>query len=354
MKYRVSIRGGHLGRAIATCALIVAVAACDSSAADDDDDDDDSTIDAGPDAFVPPPGSFTVEWGPFDVDSTDESTRCVTRRLGNDAPLHIGSIHNVLGATSHHLIVYRVADETEVLEPVPCDPFTDALDPAKGSPLMITQKQEETLELPEGVAFTLEANQMVRLEMHYLNATDETQTVTATSTFIQLPDAEFEHEADFLFIGNPDIDLGPGESTLGPSYFPVPAELDGKNVFAITGHEHQWGTGVTVATAEGPGDPDTTVYAPENFSWSEPETVYHDPPFVIPPGGGFRFTCEYDNQSGGNVGFGESTEDEMCFFWAYYYPSVGGGRVCIHTEQAGGQDLCCPGNALCDFILGQL
>jgi len=46
--------------------------------------------------------------------------------------------------------------------------------------------------------------------------------------------------------------------------------------------------------------------------------------------------------------FGESANNEMCFFWAYYWPSQG-SKVCFHTEQYGGHDLCCPGDSLCSL-----
>ena len=63
-----------------------------------------------------------------------------------------------------------------------------------------------------------------------------------------------------------------------------------------------------------------------------------------------RFSCQYDNKSSQSVGFGESANDEMCFFWAYYYPSQG-SKVCFHTDQiAGGIDMCCPGGLFCDQI----
>ena len=47
--------------------------------------------------------------------------------------------------------------------------------------------------------------------------------------------------------------------------------------------------------------------------------------------------------------FGKSATEEMCFFWAYYYPNKG-ARVCLHTScigGVGGGDICCPGDALC-------
>jgi hypothetical protein len=97
----------------------------------------------------------------------------------------------------------------------------------------------------------------------------------------------------------------------------------------------------------------TSVYAPAAFEWDEPETQTHKPEFKIPTGnqGGFNFKCTYTNTTNQTVGFGESATDEMCFFWEYYYPSQG-AHVCVHTEQFGGLDLCCPdaGAQICDMV----
>ena len=292
--------------------------------------------------------TYTVTFDPITVGSGLENTQCVTKRLTNAAPIKVDRIDNLLPTGSHHLIVYRTNDTTELLEPQDCQPFVDTLDPAKGAPLMITQKHEDTLILPDGVGFVLEAQQMVRLEMHYLNTTGGDIEVGATSTFHVMPDAEFTDAADFLFIGNPDIDIAANSSfTLGPTFLPLPADLDGSKFFGITGHTHQWGTNVRVAVAPTEDGPDTPVYDVAGWQWDEPETVYHDPPFTLPADGGFRFVCEYQNMSSKPVGFGESANAEMCFFWAYYYPSKG-AFVCAHTDQVpGGYDACCPGNAAC-------
>lgn len=313
----------------------------------------DSGTDTGPRADGGPvPGSYSLTFGPvLDVAPGTETTQCIVARLGNVEQLRVGSIHNVLSEGSHHFIVYRTSDTTEQLEPFPCDPFVDTLDPAAGSPLMITQRREETLELPAGVAFSLEPNQMIRLEMHYINYAAAPIDIQATATFVPIPDAEFMHEADFLFIGNPDIDIAPrSTATLGPTFFPLPDTFDGVRFFGITGHTHQWGTNVRVWTSPSETGADTPVYDIASWQWDEPETARHDPGFQVPAGGGFRFTCEWDNTSTESVGFGESANQEMCFFWAYYYPSRG-AFVCAHTDQVpGGYDLCCPGNPLCSMI----
>jgi hypothetical protein len=296
---------------------------------------------------------YSLTWGPIEVGPMEEDTRCVTLPLGNDIPVKIDAIHNTLGSASHHFIVYRVADGEINETPEPCFPFVDTLDPTAGAPLMITQRADEELQLPDGVAFSLPAQQMVRLEMHFINASNAPITVEATTELHAMADADFVHEADFLFIGNPDIQLPsrPEIQTLGPTYFPIPNGLDDVNVFAITGHTHELGVDVEVEVAASPEAGGTMVYDPTAFSWSEPETIRHDPPFVIPADGGFRFSCSWVNETGETVGFGESANDEMCFFWAYYYPSQG-SKVCVHSEMYTEEpiDICCPDDVLCALI----
>jgi hypothetical protein len=313
-----------------------------------------SGADAGPaDARTTvPDDSYQVTWGPLEIPPGQEDVRCVTRRLGNGIPVNINQIHNELGDVSHHLIVYKAPlDDPEVLEPQPCDSIENLINEDNGLPLMITQKADELLELPQGVAFAMEANQMIRLELHYINASDTPKTVEVRSTFTPIPDAEFENAADLLFVGNPDIDIPPMSShTLGPVFSPMPYELAGSQIFGVTGHEHQWGTNVKVELGAGEEGPFQTIYDLPDFNWDEPETLYFQSPHTLEEGGGFRFQCDWTNQSNSWVSFGEGANDEMCFFWAYYYPSKG-PRTCFHTEQSGGVlDICCPGHQFCNVI----
>jgi len=297
-----------------------------------------------------PMEQFTVEFPSMTVDPGVEKTQCVVLSLHNSSTVHIGQIHNLLSDASHHMIVYRVNDTVEQPTPFDCAPFVDTLNPNNGSPLMITQKKDELLSLPSGVAYTLQPNQMVRLEMHYINATQAPLQLSGSSTMIQ--SHTYHDEANFLFIGNPDIKI-PANSTftLGPTFFKLDQDtFGGANFFAFTGHEHRFGTNVTVQTAAAADDTSgQTVYDVPNWVWSEPATVFYNPPVQIPDNGGFSFTCDWNNTSDAAVKFGESANNEMCFFWAYYYPSKG-AYVCMHTAQAGGHDFCCPGAVECAFI----
>jgi hypothetical protein len=302
-----------------------------------------------------PAGSSELSFGTLSAKPLEERTQCVVKRLGNKTKIHVGAIHNLLGAPSHHMVVYRVNDTVEKPTPFDCEPFVDTLDPNKGSPLMVTQKKDDYLKLPKGVAYTLDENQMVRMELHFINPTSNDVAVTATSTFEPISDDDFKDEAGFLFIGNVDVKVpAHGKATLGPTFFPIPRDYYDAKFFAITGHEHHYGTNVVIDTAADTLDPGKRVYDVPNWSWNEPKTEVFDPPISVPEGGGFRFSCDWNNTSDQDVKFGESANAEMCFFWAYYYPSKG-SRVCFHTSQYnGGVDVCCPGSLACGLIDGKL
>ncbi|HEY4239378.1 MAG TPA: hypothetical protein VGM88_06155 [Kofleriaceae bacterium] len=305
--------------------------------------------------------SYSITWGPINVDAHDENTQCIRVKLTNPGEIKVNQIHNVLGATSHHLIVYRdddPNDQTEQMTPYDCQPFTGALNTSGNVfPMVITQKHDDLLTLPTGVAYTLPANQMIKIEMHYINTTDDASTATATVNVIAAEPSTITDEANILFIGTPDVNLPPNANTTVHEFFSAQtAGLDTSNMnfFAMTGHTHKLGLDVKVGTAAGATDPITSVYAPDPFLWSEPVTQTYTPEFKVPTTGGFDFQCDYYNDSSATVRFGESANDEMCFFWAYYYPSSG-SHVCIHTNQVGGgADVCCPDDSsICSLIAQQ-
>jgi len=300
---------------------------------------------------------YTLQWGPVTVQPHFEGTQCVILQLSNDTDIKVHQLHNTLSTGSHHMIVYRDNDPKDAAgqtTPVNCQPFTGALN-ASGmvAPMMITQKQNDPLTLPSGVAYTMKAHQMVKLEMHYINSGDDPIQVQGNAEFYAADPTTIHDEADLLFIGTPDIKLPPGMMTTVNQFFtPSRAKIDlsGSKFFAITGHTHKLGLDMKVGLGTSNGATPTMIYAPNPFMWAEPLTAsFIGNEFEVPQGTGFNFTCTYYNNTAGQVQFGESANDEMCFFWAYYYPSQG-AHVCVHSDTYGGLDVCCPNDDPHDMI----
>jgi len=299
---------------------------------------------------------YGLTWGPISVPPMTESTQCIWLKLSNTTQIKVHQIHNVLTDGSHHLIVYKDdMDTTEQTTPMPCQPFTGALN-ASGmiSPIVITQKKDDEITLPDGVAYTFAPGQMIKLELHYINAsTTDTKMIGATVDFYGADPATIHDEAAILFTGTVDISLPPNTMTTVHQFFTVPSYLDlsQANIFAVTGHEHQLGLNATASVGASKTGTLTPVYNPNPFVWSEPATQVQTPAFSIPKGGGLDMTCTWFNSTANTVTFGEKTTNEMCFFWMYYYPSQG-SKVCFHTEQIGGANglnFCCPGDSLCSM-----
>ncbi|MEC8023470.1 MAG: hypothetical protein VX223_06010 [Myxococcota bacterium] len=315
-----------------------------SAAVDTDNPEDISTR---------PPVAATYDTfiGDWDMQPGQEITKCVLKRLENENEVWVTGITTDLGQGSHHVIVYRSAETEEKTEPFDCFPFLETLG-GNTIPLMITQIPQETLEFPDGVAFKFEPNQMVRIEAHYLNYYPEDITAHADVSFHTIDAADVEAEANMLFYGTPDFNIPAGE-TYDTGWFFLDVWKEAK-VFAITGHTHQYGTNVEIKHGLQNEDKIDIYPLDKPFYWDEAPLIQFDPPLSFENGEGFEYRCSWNNTGDKNVTFGESANQEMCFFWAYYYSAPSKGyRMCINPgdiyTQLGDQ-VCCPDNFLCSLI----
>jgi hypothetical protein len=313
-----------------------------------------------PDAPSTEPGgtAYSLQWGPVMVDPNIEDTQCVILNLGNANEIKVHEIHDTLAPFSHHMIVYKDdMDTVEQTTPMDCQPFTGALNTTGNiEPLVITQKPNDDVVLPATVAYTFHPNQMIKIELHYINTGEVPAPLMGNVNFIAADASTIQNEAGLLFTGSPDVDVLHNATTTLHEFFAIPADIDlsAAHIFAITGHEHQLGTNVQISVAPSVGGPLTPVYNPTAFKWSEPPTQEQNPDFSVPAGGGFDFTCTWVNDTANDVKFGEKTTDEMCFFWAYYWPAPS-SEVCVHTddnpETHMPYDLCCPSSdSLCALL----
>jgi hypothetical protein len=294
----------------------------------------------------------TTTLSAFTLQPGRETTRCVLKRLDNPDVLWVSQVRTELAPGSHHLIVYKSDETEERTTPFECDPFVETLR-GRTFPIMITQIRNETLSFPNGVAFRFEPNQMVRLEAHYLNYFPNPIDATATVHFDGIAAADVVSEANMLFYGNPDFSVPPNSTFTTPWRFL--SVLPGTRVFAMTGHTHTYGTNVEIEFGRTDTLPGTPVYpgADTPFVWDEPPVTQFQPALSFQEGDGFRYRCSWNNTTGQRLEFGESANQEMCFFWAYYYPSQG-YRICISPGTIGGgvagDEVCCPGHWACGLV----
>lgn len=285
----------------------------------------------------------------------EEITKCVVKKLGNTEAIWVTAVHTSLAAGSHHMIVYKTGDQEEQAEPFGCTPFTETLS-GQAFPLIITQIAEESLIMPPGVAVKFEPNQTIRIEAHFLNYYPDEITAQGEVTFDTIAEEDVWKEANMLFYGDVDFQI-PANSEYQTDWAFLQVN-DGVEVFAVTGHTHQYGTNVEVYQATSAEDDSTPIYPLDiPFQWDESPVTQYDPPLSFDGENGFRFRCTWNNTTDKKLDFGESADKEMCFLWAYYYPSDG-YQVCVKLGSVGAgfglENICCPGSFICDLIPGFL
>ena len=259
--------------------------------------------------------------GPIPLQPGQERTVCSTFRLPTTEAIDVVRIDGSLAPGSHHLLFYRSKAGSERKDIYNCQP----LDTSGGDvPVFIAETEMmNAMPLPTGAAYLFEPGEMVRLEAHYLNASAKPIDGLGTIRITVGAPGNYQR-ADIMFCGSvlqlAQKGVPPGASSLSPGFWKPPA---GIKVFGLTTHQHQRGSLMTV-------DKSTSTAPGQNLIMGKP---YDNPPFLVwddanlltfGPDEGFRWQCHYQNNTNRTFRFGQSAEnDEMCFFWAYYYPSVG-------------------------------
>lgn len=286
--------------------LWATLAGCGSSA---------STPDASPDA---PGHTTTLQMPSVALAPGQETTQCIVVPLGNDTPQMLRRAHSVIASGSHHLIVYRVPATTPAqLTPTPCEPFADAT--AGISPVIIAESPDSEVVYPDNVGLPVEAHQMMKLEEHFINAGDTTLHSRGTVEFTLIDPDPGVVAANLLFWGPQGFEIKPHATGSADLAHPVPA---GVKVFGLTTHEHHFGTLATIELTTNASAAGTELY--RNTDWAHPPLKTFDPPLTFDGTQWLRLHCGWFNTSNDPVRFGLSgVTDEMCFFWAYYFPSQG-------------------------------
>ena len=256
----------------------------------------------------------------IDVPAGVEKTVCITKRLGNTEDLAITGYTASLAPGSHHLILYTTKDTEENLTPTPCRPFI-GLASADAVPLVLVNERKMQWAFPSGVAVEVAANQMLRIEAHYINTTASDLTGVGAVSFQGTPKASAPSyvPANFLFWGTTNINIPPGSTySTGPMFQVGTA---GTHLVSISTHQHSLGTGIRVWESAHAGDMGRSIA--NDLDWSNPAWSLLSPPIDFDGTNGLTYQCEWNNTTKWTITFGESALDEMCFVGGYYYPGHG-------------------------------
>jgi hypothetical protein len=233
---------------------------------------------------------------------------------------------------SHHLIVFMTQNALQPDGTLVKDCGLTGGGGLGGLPIWTysAQTPEQTAPMPDGVGMTVNANQHLYVQMHYLNTTDEPLVVHASLSAFGLPSTTEFTRTEVFVTFNADISIPPHATN-----FVVTATCDvaDKKFWQMSTHAHMQAIKTSVA------DGTDMLFTSDN--WEHPGQQLWDGPryyqFKQPQ---ITWSCTYNN-TGANadntIVAGQSARtDEMCMAVGYQFPAVG-PRGCF---KSGGQCRC--------------
>ncbi len=264
--------------------------------------------------------------GSFEVPIGDSFT-CFYTDVYSERELSVSGASGGQGLGGHHIIAYY-ADEPRPVGHHECnDEEMTNLHQIAGS---AGDAGEGPLSLRDNLALKVPAGKQFVLQAHYINTTDEVQTVDDTVTLELMNPADVFAYVNYFVTNDDSFEIPQTASYNHTTYCTVNRDLD---VVLTLGHMHEAGRLYQLEIIDGGG---ATTQMLRNDTWapsftSHPPVTYYsvDQPLHITAGTRLRQSCDWDNTTARTVIFPR----EMCLSFMYYFPGDGDDIVCDMTAQ---------------------
>jgi hypothetical protein len=184
------------------------------------------------------------------------------------------------------------------------------------------------VELPSDVGLELgDPGDWYVLQIHYHNSAHYDDSVDGSGVAFCSAQQARPQTAGIVTFGTVGINIPAGASghqetgTCG-AWFGTAGWPEPLHVLAGSPHMHQLGRGLTTVVQRQGGGTEMITDVPV-FDWQNQTMYWNEPEVIINPGDSVHTTCTFDNPNAYNVGFGERSEDEMCFNFVLAYPIQG-------------------------------
>jgi hypothetical protein len=192
---------------------------------------------------------------------------------------------------------------------------------------------------PSNVAVKIKKGDVLLLNFHMINTTDETLNTCYKVNLNSIPSSQVTEEAGFIFWYNPFITVPAGGTSTARMACPITADI---SLFSAVSHAHVRMDDYSAKLLS--GDPEAsgttsvqTLYT--NKDWENPVTKVFNPTVSLTKGQWIDYQCHYTNPEQRDVAQGFQTTDEMCMFVGAYWPKQDAHlEFCASDPTKGGED----------------
>lgn len=283
----------------------------------------------------PPEAGYQLTTQPSLVPAGEEVQICSVVRVerqGDDKLIWVNEMESLISENSHHMNVLfgafsfydaflgENAFEAELglgIGTYDCEEVDALME--KALPIFPSQRTNQRITFPEGVAVPMMAPLVLIFHHHYINPTDTDVMINAALNINGIDEDEVVDVGYLIFDGDEELNI-PGTSQMTEAQTCVMHRE--VNIALVSTHNHEKGDCATLNTygAETGEISDTPFYV--NKFWEAPP-ILHFPrgEFKVAAGDGIHYACHYQNPEDRELNFGPSESDEMCVFAAVAYPA---------------------------------
>ena len=181
-----------------------------------------------------------------------------------------------------------------------------------------SQHADQQLQLPPGTVASVPSGLKTMLEVHYVNTTEEEQSVFSRINAYWIDSADVTEAIWGHAVRDRHLVIPKGASVDEWTRCEMNQDID---LLVLSTHTHQLAVETTVYRWDGTQTGEL-IYT--NTDWHAPLLMdLTQQPIHVPAGQGFEFHCKYENPSDVDVGWGFKASDEMCQMALVYTPGNG-------------------------------
>jgi hypothetical protein len=274
--------------------------------------------------------TVTLTADPFTVDAGAEVFMCQVFANPFGAEADLISMHGVMSVGSHHFFLFNMDPNVTALSLVyaanigklaPC--------PAGGLEFhpfpFLSQQPDWTVNYPTAsdgspMGYPLVAANSLMVNIHYLNTTSAAISPSVSITIKTAKPGVVKTHVGTIFLNQVALSVASPVPMSAPVQTPktwngdtvdLPATY---SIYASISHMHQWSVGFTAST-------NNSVFYTES-DWSSPPLTLHDPVIPMTNSQSITWSCDYYNDTGATLTFGDSAKTNiMCIYMGDYYPA---------------------------------
>lgn len=284
--------------------MVLVLAACSA--------DDAEPVMDGPLEPAPPEGGQQLATSSWKLQPGEEKYVCF-QFYSPDEPVGITRVEQIAAEGIHHFALFQAFGRNEPEEVHECNTLVKQT----WLPIWVSGTGAHELTLPAGTGFIIQPGTQYIVQLHLQNQGDEDLVIRGGVNLTYEWDTAALTPAGMYALGNYRVNI-PAQST--DYSVSVPDCSPGKQmkVFGMFPHMHKLGTKIDLTRTPVGASAAQPLYKVDPWNFSDAPFDMIDATVV--PGEKVHLTCSYANPYDRPVGFGESSDEEMCFFVMFYYP----------------------------------